>query len=364
MSWRRVVLTLLTLLSAGVSLIGVTNVAQASPQAPQASQATYGAPKEGAKVILNETSIDGPAITPAYPGDIIAWTGTDAQHHLNLMTSSDGLHYSNKHILPEMSLWRPAIAFIGSLRTVPFEGTLVLAWTGTDAHHTVNLEMISMPSFKVTQKITFWGETSFTAPAVGMLPGDVNSDIYLAWAGTDSAHTLNIIHRTTFDKTQDKKILWGWGSISRPNLYYDLSNDSKGGQLLSWTGFNNRLYFAYSAKNTSNQTYWTMASASPLSMKSAWAPSMIGFTTSTQPSHWLAWTGSGVTSTHALHVMYTQHYPSWSDTNSQATLDETAISGPALAIRSTSGEPQMVIGWTGTDPYHHLNVAIVTAPAA
>lgn len=252
MSWRRIVITLLALLSVGAGLVGVTTGAQASPQAPQA---TYGAPKEGAKVILNETSSDGPAIASAYPGDIIAW------------------------------------------------------------------------------------------------------------AGTDSAHTLNIIHRTTHPQTQDKKILWGWSSISRPNLSYDLANDSKSGQILSWTGLNNRLYFAYSAKDTSDRTFWTMASASPLSLKSAWAPSMIGFTTSTQPSHWLAWTGSGVTSTHALNVRYTQRYPSWGDANSQATLNETAISGPALAIRSTSGEPQAVIGWTGTDPDHHLNVAVVTAPA-
>ncbi len=187
MSWRRVVLTLLVLLSAVVSLVGVSNAAQASPQAPrisqvsqvqqvqQAPQATYGAPKEGAKVILADTSIDGPAMANAYGGTFIAWTGTDAQHHINLMTSNDGLHYSNKHILPEMSLWRPAIAFIGSQRTVPFEGTLLLAWTGNDTHHTLNLELISTPSFKVTQKITFWGETSFTAPAVDVIPGDVNS---------------------------------------------------------------------------------------------------------------------------------------------------------------------------------------------
>jgi hypothetical protein len=355
MSWRRVVLSLLVLVSAVVSLVGVTNVVNASPQA------TYGAPKEGAKVILADTSIDGPAIAWASPGTFIAWTGTDAQHHINLMTSTDGLHYSNKHILPEMSLWRPAIAFIGSQRTVPFEGTLVLAWTGTDIHHTLNLELISTPSFKVTQKITFWGETSFTAPAVGTINGDVNSDIYLAWAGTDSAHTLNIIHRTTFSKTQDKKILWGWSSISRPNLSRDLSSGGKGGMLLSWTGVNNRIYFADSTKDTSNKTIWTMASTSPLSMKSAWAPSMIGYFTTTQPSHWLAWMGSGTTSTRYLNVQYTQHYPSWNDANSKTILNETAISSPTLAFSLTTDKG--LIGWAGTDPQHHLNVAVVSAPA-
>ncbi len=104
-----------------------------------------------------------------------------------------------------------------------------------------------------------------------------------------------------------------------------------------------------------------MPSTSPLSIKSAWAPSMIGLYTTS--SHWLAWTGSGTTSTHALNVEYTQHYPSWSDANAKSTLNETAISGPALDYRTINGEPQVVIGWAGTDPSHHLNVALVTAPA-
>lgn len=366
MTWRRVVskVAMLALLSAGVSLVGLGNVAQASSQRPQASQVVYGAPTESAKVTLSDTSIDGPAIATAYPGDVIAWAGTDSLHHLNVMTSSDGLSYSDKHILPETSNWRPAVAFISSLRGLPLEGTLVLAWTGTDPHHTLNLELISMPAFKVTQKIIFWGETSFTAPAVSVLAGDINSDIYLAWAGTDYAHTLNVIHRTTMPQSQDKKTFWGWSSMSRPNLYNDLANDSKGGEILAWTGVsNNRVYFAYSAKDTSNRTYWTMPSTSPLSQQSAWAPSMIGFSASTQPTHWVAWTGSGTTSDRALNVMYTQHYPTWSEANAQATFNETAISGPALAIVPTSGESQVLIGWAGTDPAHHLNVAIVTAPA-
>ncbi len=360
MSWRRIVITMLVLVSTGVSLVGVAHVTQAAPQASQAPQVTFGAPKEGAKVTLNETSIDGPAIAWQYPGAIIAWTGVDAQHHINLMTSVDGLHYSNKRILPETSLWRPAVTYFASLRGAPY-GAILLAWTGTDAHHTLNFESISTPDYKVTKKITFWGETSFTAPAIGLIGSDVNSDIYIAWAGTDKAHTLNVIHRTTAAATQEKRTLWGWSSISRPNLFSDLSNDSKGALILSWTGVNNRLHFAYSA---TDKTHWTMPNSSPLSIQSAWAPSMIGFNTSTQPSHWVAWTGSGTTSTRALNVQYTQRYPSWSDANTTATLNETAISGPALAIPSTGAEPTVLIGWTGVDYYHHLNVAIVMAPAA
>ena len=161
MSWRQIATRLLILVAA-VSVGSAMTLTQAFAHA---ASAPFGAPTEGAKVILADTSIDGPAIMTTYaPATALAWTGTDAAHHLNVMTSSDGLHYSNKHILPETSLWRPAIAFIDSVRGAPY-GTIVLAWTGTDQQHTLNVEYISLPDFTVSGKITFTGETSFTAPA-------------------------------------------------------------------------------------------------------------------------------------------------------------------------------------------------------
>ncbi len=357
MSWswihsHRSVTTLVVLLTAMVMLLGMTNIAQAAPSA-------LGVPKLTTKVILADTSIDGPAImrTDA-PATLLAWTGTDANHHLNIMTSSDGLHYGNKHILPETSLWRPAVAWIDSGPGAPY-GTIVLAWAGTDSNHTLNVEFIRMPEFKVVSKTIFSGESSFTAPALATINGDVNSDVYLAWAGTNSAHTLNIMHMNTVPPiSRDKHILRGWNSISRPNLARDLTSDSKGDVILSWTGFNNRLYFAYLA---SDKVHWTMPGSSPLGQQSAWAPSMIGTNSTVPPLHWLAWTGSGTTSTRAINVQYTTHYPSWSDANSKATLGETAISSPELAYNGVGNTSKVLIAWAGTDLHHHLNVAVVSA---
>lgn len=360
MSWSRIhshshshrsLTTLVVLLTAMVMLLGMTNIAQAAPSA-------LGVPKLTAKVILADTSIDGPAImrTDA-PATVLAWTGTDTTHHLNIMTSSDGLHYGNKHILPETSLWRPAVAWIDSGRGAPY-GTIVLAWTGTDSHHTLNVEFIRMPEFKVVSKTILWGEWSFTAPALATINGDVNSDVYLAWAGTNSAHTLNIMHIASQSGSRDKHILWGWNSISRPNLARDLTSDSKGAVILSWTGFNNRLYFAYLA---SDRVHWTMPGSSPLGQQSAWAPSMIGTSSTVPPLHWLAWTGSGTSSTRAINVQYTTHYPSWSDANSKATLGETALSSPELAYNGDGSSSKVLLAWAGTDLHHHLNVAVVAA---
>lgn len=78
----------------------------------------------------------------------------------------------------------------------------------------LNMELISLPSLSVREKITFWGDTSFTAPALTTVNGDINSDVYLAWAGTDTAHTLNILHHTTVSESNSKQTLWG-GTVSR-----------------------------------------------------------------------------------------------------------------------------------------------------
>lgn len=354
MRWRRMLPALAVLITTLVSLVGATTFVQASPSAG------YSAPKEGAKVTLGETSIDGPAITAAPGvGTVLAWTGTDPAHHLNLLTSSDGLHYGNKHILPETSLWRPAVTFIESMRGGPY-GTIVLAWTGTDPSHTLNIEFISLPTFSVKEKITYWGETSFTAPAVATVNGDINSDIYLAWAGNDKAHSLNVVHHTTNPETNHKVTMWGWTSISRPDLNHDMSG-AAGSLILAWTGSDNHLWFATS----NNGQAWNKQPQ--MRQQSAWAPSMIGFyqTTVTMPDHWLAWTGTGTSSTRSITVTYTQHFPAWNEVGATTTLQETAISSPELAYNGYSAvAPEVLFAWTGTDPAHHLNVAVVYVTAS
>jgi hypothetical protein len=347
MSRRQVVTTLIVLLTAIVGLIGTAINADAAPRI------TSGPPREATKVILGDTSIDGPAITSLYaPATLLAWTGDDPDHHLNIIASNDGLRYNYKYTLSDTSLWRPAVAFIDSGRGAPY-GTIVLAWTGTDPNHTLNVEFIKTPDFTVTKKIIFWGETSFTAPALATVNGDINSDIFLSWAGTDSAHTVNVMRLSTNSDQTNKTTLWGWSSISRPNLATDHAPNSTNALILSWTGTNNRIYFA----NSADKIHWTMPDNSPLSQQTAWAPTMMS---SVSPDYWLAWAGNGTSSTGNLNVQYTQSYPTWNDANSSASLDETAISSPALIYNGDGDTREVLLAWTGTDYYHHLNVAVIT----
>jgi len=168
---------------------------------------------------------------------------------------------------------------------------------------------------------------------------------------------VNVMHIKSVQLTHTKTILWGWHSISRPNLSRDLASDAAGPVILSWTGVDNRIAFAHLS---ADMTKWTMPGASPLSQQSAWAPSMNAAYSTTAPTHWLAWTGSGTTSDHRLNVRYTQQYPSWSGANTQTTLDETAISSPAWAFTGNGQSGQALLAWAGTDRYHHLNIAVIS----
>jgi hypothetical protein len=82
---------------------------------------------------------------------------------------------------------------------------------------------------------------------------------------------------------------------------------------------------------------------------------MRGLRAVNMPVHWLAWTGTD--SARHLNVQYTESFPSWFNANSKTTFAELALGGPALGY---IGEPgRLLVAWTGTDPAHHLNVAVV-----
>ena len=132
------------------------------------------------KTTLPETSIDGPALASIGNESVLAWTGTDAAHHLNVETSTDGLHYGNKLVLSQTSPFRPDVALATQ------GGAVAVAWTGTDANHSLNVLFDVYSSSP--KKLTLRNETSFTAPALLIGPG-----FFLAWTGTDANHSLNIL---------------------------------------------------------------------------------------------------------------------------------------------------------------------------
>jgi len=342
-----IALGVVALLVVGMGLATIPGPARASTST--ATQALFGPPTQGTKVVLSETSIDGPGLwtnAVTTPKAILAWTGTDTTHRLNLLTSNDGLHYANKHTLPETSLWRPGIAFDQAGRGVPY-GQIAVAWTGTDSAHTLNVAYIATPDFTVTKKFTFWGETSFTAPSVAF----INDDLYLAWAGTDRAHTLNTLHISRTLEVQEKHTFWGWTTISRPDLSFDAATSQL---LLAWTRTDTRIAFA----QRDNTGSWTMPPSSPLVPFTPFAPSMIGLNTSATPNHWVAWHGQGEFTLRRIFVQYTTAFPVWENSGMGSVLGEWAIAGPELGYVGVTR--QVLVSWTGIDTQHHVNVAVVS----
>lgn len=337
MRLRRMVLAL------GLAVMGVALALFSTLTSVGAAPATvFGPPRELSKVVLADTSIDGPALWTSPTGTmraVIAWTGTDAAHRLNYMTSSNGLSFTNKHTLNETSPFRPAIAAVS---TDP-NPTVEIAWTGTDAAHHVNL-LSGVPGLgyaKVTLR-----ETSFTAPSLALNGGTV----YVAWAGTDANHSVNVV-----------PILWRGGlsvgtkvtlpqfsSISRPNLAFDPNGNKL---ILSYTSASGRINFATSTDGV----HWTVPSTSPLAEWSDVSPTMVGFDANNMPRHYVTW--RGIDAAHSLNVQYTESFPSWPLADTKATLRDTTFGGPTLGWVGTYR--QVLVSWTGTDAAHHLNVAVI-----
>jgi hypothetical protein len=329
--------SMVLLLAAAIGLLGSAATAGAAPRT------VFGPPKELSKVTLADTSIDGPALWTSSSGSVralLGWTGTDAAHHLNLMTSSAGVHYANKVVLADTSAAGPSVTRYGSATT----DNVVVAWIGTDRNHTLNV-LDGTPPQGYT-KLTIWGDNSFTSPAVALM----NGDIYLVWAGTDMNHSLNVAHIIARGGmfVDWKKTLWQFHSIASPSVVYD-PNASQ--LVMSWIAEDNHLHFATSKDGTT----WTEPSNSPILQLSDTGPWMATFDGNIMPRYFLTWRGTNAN--HAVNVRYTESFPTWPLNGNQSTLSETAFGGPVLGFVGTAR--QVLVAWTGTDAAHHLNVAVV-----
>ncbi len=339
-----------------LTLVAVAPVFTAAPALPAHAAPTLHAqaPAEVRKVILSDTSVDGPDLWTSNPGSpnlglasVLAWTGVDPGHTLNILQSSDGLTYGGRGYFPENSATRPAVAVQGPPTTI------ALAWTGTDANHTLNL-LCQGPACASSpggyRKLIISGNNTFTSPALAR----IGNGFVLAWAGTDAHHSLNVLpfHLTTSGsgfQLGAKTILSQFSSISEPVLAL---NPQANQLVLSWAATTpaQQLTFATSSDGVS----WNGALS--LAQTSAVGPAGISVAAMGMPPYWVAWTG--VDPGHSVNVQYTSSLAQWPQ-NTMTTLHETALGPPGLGFIGETG--QMLLSWTGTDPAHHLNVETLTS---
>ena len=333
-----------------------TALASAAKSSGAAALATsLAAPVERNKIVLPETSIDGPAfwtnIPTGEPGaggnSIIAWTGTDAAHHVNTVEfrqESGGYSFTNKKILDETSIAGPAVTVQPSqIHPIYY----FVAWTGTNQAHSLNVICDGCASNRI--KLTLRDETSFAAPAIAMLDGK----LMLAWTGTDANHSLNILPISITDGrfvVGQKMILEMFSSNAGPALAYEPDTAVGRGIVLSWSDrATQKIRMALSSTGTD----WPRAGQFTLSEWSDATPNLLAFVPTVDVAHsYLAW--RGIDPAHSVNLLYPAYTPMTNAT--KATLDETSLGGPALG---SIGGARVAIVWTGTDSLHHLNFATI-----
>lgn len=332
----------------------VTSIVALLPVIPAhaAPRAARQAASESRKVTLGDTSADGPALWTSNPGApnlglaaVLAWNGTDTYHSLNIMQSGDGVHFGGKvTFFGETSATRPAVAAMGPPTTI------VVAWTGTDARRRLNLLCQGAAcgtSGSNYRKLIFANDTSFASPALARF----GNGFALAWVGTDSNHTLNVwpfTVSTSGFQLGVKRTLWQFSSLTAPGLAVSSQNNQL---LLSWSATSPQ--YQLNVATSSDGVGWTGATA--LGEMSVAGPNG-AVAASGMPPYWTTWTG--VDLNHSVNVRFTSNASSWPLSN-KATLNESAFGGPALGYVGHIG--QMLLAWTGVDIAHHLNVATLNS---
>jgi hypothetical protein len=288
------------------------------------------------KVTLPDTSIDGPALDSTGNETVLAWTGTDPAHRLNVETSTDGLQYGHKLILNETSPFRPDVV----VTPVQSSFVVVLAWTGSDPAHLLNVLFDVYGSQSSPKKLTLRNENSFTAPALLFSPC-----FCLAWTGTDRNHSLNVLQLTVTSSAivpGTKTILTQNSSDAGPHLrrgsatVMDLLWSARGTQ---------QLRIAAATHPDALQPGNTVDGQTSASAPDAY---LLGPFFGQGSQQWIGWTGTDPA--HRLNLFPIAGNPAPTTT----TLSDTAIGGPALSFNTALNEN--LLAWTGTDAAHHLNV--------
>jgi hypothetical protein len=323
------------------------------------------------KEVLGETSIAGPAFSSlsdyspspntyppnSYPASVIAWTGTDGNHSLNVVYSLDGFNFNQKKVtLHENSATRPAVLLfqntsIGTLAP----NLVVLAWTGTDPNHSLN---VMFDVYGARQMITL-ADNSFYSPALAYFKGQV----WLAWTGTDPQRSLNVMAMGPNGLTPGHKAILthqstGFSSRSGPSLRAD---NRDGLLLLSWSSLSVPPYIDLA--QSPDGSAWSTSFSPPPPQFSGSSPDVLslpGKAPTGLPTDYWTWTGTDPL--RSLNIAYTSTLPSWPAP--VVTLDERGFGGPELGFSGKLGlgaanTVVVLLAWTGTDASHHLNVAVI-----
>lgn len=137
-----------------------------------------------------DASSTEPRLT-AYGGVYIAWTGRDPAHSINAWSSPDGKLWDPKakHTLPEQSMENAGPAILST-------DWIYWAWAGRDDHHSLNVGR-SDTSGVISTKRALWDQCIFTP---GLCFDEYS--IVVVWEGIDDEGHINSL------RTYDKGLTW------------------------------------------------------------------------------------------------------------------------------------------------------------
>jgi len=168
------------------------------------------------KLTLRDTSPTGAALCVFNNRLYLAWTGSN-NDQLNVMSSADGIYWENKVVLGETSVGRPALTV--------FRGKLVLGWVGSDLQRRLNI-LFSSDGTNWHGKKTL-GEEGIDAPALATF----NDRLFMAWTGTNPERNVNIMSTQDEGVTWQNKVILPETSLAGPSLFVYNSQ-----LYLSWAG--------------------------------------------------------------------------------------------------------------------------------
>lgn len=326
----------------------------AAPAAQRHAQAVI-SPHEIIKITLGDSSVAAPAIaglsaafdqspSPNAANMVMAWAGTNSDHNLTVEQSSNGLEFSHKVALPATSQYRPAVLLVrqGNANVV------ILGWTNTSTNQQIHILYDVYNTTGHQQQIAL-PEKSNDGPSLTL----ANGQVWIAW--TDTNHTLNVESLGAQGLTPGQKTTLQQFSASSGPTLITAAMDHVLEMTWAGTDSNSTLHIATSQDGHS----WSQLSPAPAPQQSIGAPALLALepfaVPRATPFYYWAWTGTDSHHTIALTYAARNEYLS----NPVTTFDETSIGAPGLAFVGESG--QFVLVWTGTDPEHLLNTAIIQA---
>lgn len=121
---------------------------------------------------------------------VLGWLATSPSRQLAVAKSSDARTWSGASVVAASSYSTPALlGIVGNYYNMPPH---YLAWTGMDPARSLYFQYTrSFPAWPdpVNTRVKL-AETAYQAPALGFISGP--SLVLLAWTGTDAAHRLNV----------------------------------------------------------------------------------------------------------------------------------------------------------------------------